>query len=73
MIADNKGRTLAWALSWGICTVGCIIMSCSFDYYSMLIGYFLAGFGANPAITLHYSFLNEHSLGKLREYTAIGV
>jgi hypothetical protein len=27
----------------------------------MFIGYFLAGFGVNPAITLHYSFLNEHS------------
>jgi OCT family organic cation transporter-like MFS transporter 4/5 len=25
------------------------------------IGIFLLGFGANPSITVHYSFINEHS------------
>jgi len=48
-------------------------------------GFFLAGFGANPAITLHYSFINEFSCnflnfiqifkieGKFREYISIGI
>lgn len=30
--------------------------------FSMIaIGIFLLGFGGNPAITVHYSFINEHS------------
>lgn len=61
MIADNKGRKLGLILSWVTCTAGCLIMVCSWTYWPMLLGYFLSGFGCNPAITLHYSFFNEHS------------
>lgn len=61
MIADNKGRRIAWQLAWATATVGCILMAVSFNFWIIFIGYFLAGFGANPGITLHYSFINEHS------------
>lgn len=44
-------------------------------------GMFLCGFGINPAITIHYSYVNEHSCkhsiklleGKFREYTNAGL
>jgi OCT family organic cation transporter-like MFS transporter 4/5 len=36
-------------------------------------GWFLGGFGGNPAITLSYSFINEQSLGKSRQYYSIGI
>lgn len=25
------------------------------------VGLFLAGFGGNPSITIHYAFINEHT------------
>lgn len=25
------------------------------------IGYFFTGFGVNPSITIHFSFINEHT------------
>jgi hypothetical protein len=37
------------------------------------IGQFLAGFGGNPAITLDYSFINEQSIGKSRQYFSVGI
>lgn len=61
MIADNYGRIAGWGSAWLCGTLGCILMASSFNYTMMLIGYFLSGFGTNPAITLHYSFINEHS------------
>lgn len=61
MIADNFGRLYALISAWICATVGCLLMSASVNYPMMLIGYFLSGFGVNPAITLHYSFINEHS------------
>jgi OCT family organic cation transporter-like MFS transporter 4/5 len=61
MIADNVGRRIGLILAWGTCTIGCILMASSVNYPMMIIGYFLAGFGVNPAVTLHYSFINEHS------------
>lgn len=73
MIADNKGRLWGWGLSWASAALGAVLMATSWNYPQVLIGYFLSGFGCNPAITLHYSFLNEHSTGKLREFTSIGV
>jgi OCT family organic cation transporter-like MFS transporter 4/5 len=36
-------------------------------------GWFFIGFGANPAITLSYSFINEQSLGKYRQYFSVGI
>ena len=61
MIADNYGRRPALGLSWGLCTLGTILMAVSVNYYMVFFGYFFAGMGVNPAITLHYSFLNEHT------------
>ena len=37
------------------------------------VGWFLGGFGGNPAITLSYSFINEQSLGKYRQYFSVGI
>lgn len=28
------------------------------------VGLFLAGFGGNPSITIHYAFINEHTCMK---------
>jgi MFS family permease len=56
-ISDNKGRMFSHNIAWFIATLGTILMALSLGSNSeiiMLIGYFLAGFGANPAITLHY-------------------
>ena len=64
MIADNIGRRPALIASWGSCTVGCLMMAAAWfkdGFWLMFFGYLIAGFGVNPAITLHYSFLNEHS------------
>ena len=36
-------------------------MSLSVNYPMMVIGYILAGCGVNPAITLHFTFINDHS------------
>jgi OCT family organic cation transporter-like MFS transporter 4/5 len=37
------------------------------------MGIFLTGFGANPAITIHYSLFNEHTLGHFRDIQGVGV
>lgn len=57
-IADNFGRKIAINLSWGTSCVGVIIASASQNIYMMGVGWFLGGFGGNPAITLSYSFIN---------------
>jgi OCT family organic cation transporter-like MFS transporter 4/5 len=56
--ADNFGRKIAIQASWGICTLG-VLLICLADSPNMIgIGYFFAGFGSNPAITLCFSFIN---------------
>lgn len=65
--ADNWGRKIAIRISWAICTIGVLIISISTSPSMVGIGYFLAGFGANPAITLCYSFINEQCLGTSRQ------
>jgi MFS family permease len=57
--ADNWGRRIAIRVSWAICTVGVACITFAVSPSMIGIGYFLAGFGANPAITLCYSFINE--------------
>ncbi|CAD8104271.1 unnamed protein product [Paramecium sonneborni] len=37
------------------------------------IALFLLGFGGNPAITVHYSLINEHSQGHFREFQNVGL
>lgn len=72
-IADNQGRKLAINLSWAVCTAGVILAAFSQNIYMVGAGWFLGGFGGNPAITLSYSFINEQSLGKSRQYYSIGI
>jgi OCT family organic cation transporter-like MFS transporter 4/5 len=57
-IADNYGRKLGLNLSWGFTCIGVIIAAFSVNIYMVGIGWFLGGFGGNPAITLSYSFIN---------------
>ena len=72
-IADNNGRKLAINASWAVATSGVVIAAASQNIYMIGIGWFLAGFGGNPAITLSYSFINEQSLGKYRQYFSVGI
>ncbi|KAL4472577.1 hypothetical protein ABPG74_018526 [Tetrahymena malaccensis] len=72
-IADNKGRRIALGISWLLASLGALLLALSWDYYSATVGFFIAGFGVNPAITVQLSLLSEHSIGKIREYTTIGV
>ena len=65
--ADNWGRRIAIRVSWMICTIGVAFAACATSPSMVGIGYFLAGFGANPAITLCYSFINEQCLGRSRQ------
>ena len=61
-IADNFGRKIGLSYSWIIGCIGMLIISfLSNNYYVSGVGFFLMGFGMNPAITLHYSFFSEHS------------
>ena len=61
MLSDNKGPKLALVISWNIAWLGCFIVLIALNYYMILIGYFLVGFGINPAITLHFTLINDHS------------
>ena len=65
-IADNWGRKPAIGSSWFIASIGAIILSLSVNWYMAAIGYFLGGFGVNPAITISISMMSENSLGKFR-------
>lgn len=57
-IADNMGRRIAMIISWIICTIGVIILVFANSIFLIGAGYFLAGLGSNPAITLCFSFIN---------------
>lgn len=72
-LADKFGRLPSLLGAWACASLGVIFMCFSFNYWFFVFGFTLAGFGINPAITLHYSFINEHSNGHLREYMSIGV
>lgn len=56
--ADNWGRRVAIRSAWMICTIGVGLAAFATSASMVGMGYFLAGFGANPAITLCYSFIN---------------
>ncbi|CAD8090428.1 unnamed protein product [Paramecium primaurelia] len=72
-IADNYGRKLALTLSWTITTIGSITLASSQNFQMITSAMFLLGFGGNPAITIHYSFINEHSQGHFRELQNVGL
>jgi OCT family organic cation transporter-like MFS transporter 4/5 len=72
-LADNWGRKKAMHISWACCTLGVVLLATASEVSMVAIGQFLAGFGGNPAITLDYSFINEQSLGKSRQYFSVGI
>lgn len=57
-IADNWGRKLGIRISWAIATLGVLTVALAESPNMVGIGYFFAGFGSNPAITLCFSFIN---------------
>ena len=65
-IADNLGRKPAIGISWFIGSIGTIILAFSVTWWMAALGYFFAGFGANPAITISISMMSEISLGNFR-------
>lgn len=71
--ADNYGRKITLSIAWGFFTAGVLILTLANGPIMVGIGEFLIGFGGNPAITLDFSFINEQSLGKSRQYFSIGV
>jgi MFS family permease len=72
-IADNYGRKKGEYLSWAICIAGQVITLCSVNIFMVGVGSFFMGFGANGAITIHYSFFKELVLGKTRERMIIAI
>jgi OCT family organic cation transporter-like MFS transporter 4/5 len=72
-LADNWGRKKAMQISWGCCTLGVLLLATAQEVSMIAIGQFLAGFGGNPAITLDYSFINDQSIGKSRQYFSVGI
>lgn len=69
-IADNKGRKLGTVIFWILAAVGAFI-SCIFgkNIGASVFGFALSGFGANSAINIVFCIMNDHSLGKFREYS----
>lgn len=59
-IADNFGRKIAINISWGVCCLGVILAAAAakVNIYMVGAGFFLGGFGGNPAVTLDFSFIN---------------
>src|SRR5689334_4992287 len=65
-LADNWGRKIVVQIAWGICIIGALLIASAPNPIFVGFGFFFAGFGANPAITLSYSFINEQIVGKWR-------
>ncbi|CAD8175056.1 unnamed protein product [Paramecium octaurelia] len=72
-IADNYGRKMSMSISWSMTSLGALIVTFAMNYQMIAIGLFFLGFGGNPTITVHYSFINEHSQGNFREIQNVGV
>jgi OCT family organic cation transporter-like MFS transporter 4/5 len=66
-LADNYGRKIMIHISWGICVIGTLLIASAPSPILVGFGFFFSGFGANPAITLNYSFINEQVVGKWRQ------
>lgn len=60
-VADNYGRKIGLGTAWLMATLGSMLLGASFNIEMVGAGMFLCGFGVNPAITIHYSYINEHS------------
>lgn len=69
-VADNKGRKLGAVIFWLLAAVGAFISTIfGFNIGASVFGFALSGFGANSAINIVICMMNDHSLGKFREYT----
>lgn len=66
-IADNFGRKMTENISWYLNILGLILLIASQNLYMVGIGSFFMGLGTNAAITLHYTFMKEFFVGKMRE------
>ncbi|EAR96527.1 MFS transporter (macronuclear) [Tetrahymena thermophila SB210] len=69
-IADNKGRKIGTIIFWILAAVGAYISTIfGFNIGASVFGFALSQFGANSAINIVFCIMNDHSLGKFREYT----
>lgn len=66
-IADNFGRKITENVSWYINIVGLGMIVASGSLWMVGVGSFFMGLGTNAAITLHYTFMKEFMVGKMRE------
>lgn len=57
--AEIKGRKLALFYSWGIATIGYIMIIFSFNKYVLMLSNFITGFGIVPSNTLNLVIINE--------------
>ncbi|KAL4504574.1 hypothetical protein ABPG72_010020 [Tetrahymena utriculariae] len=73
-IADNIGRKFATALFWILAGVGTLISSIfSDDILLSVFGFALSQFGANSTINIVFCIMNDHSLGKFRQYSMAAI
>lgn len=72
-VADNFGRKRAEEIAWIMACVGAVILACSFNIPVAAVGLFLCGLGTNSAITLHYTFIKEFVVGKVRDIMIISL
>ena len=49
-LADNYGRKLALHISWGICTLGSLLVVSDYNIYLVSTGLFLSGFGSGISL-----------------------
>ena len=66
--ADNKGRRSSLGISWLLVSIGALILAISWDYWVACVGFFIAGYGINSAVTLHYCFINVFSCNLYKKY-----
>ncbi|KAL4456076.1 hypothetical protein ABPG74_014037 [Tetrahymena malaccensis] len=73
-IADNIGRKFATILFWILAGVGALISSIfSDDLILSVFGFALSQFGANSTINIVFCMMNDHSLGKFRQYSMAAI
>ena len=57
--ADNFGRRSSMLISWGICTLGTILVAASVNIYMVAVGLFLGGMGSDAGINICFFFFGE--------------
>lgn len=57
--ADNFGRKSSMIVSWGLGTMGTVIVACSFNIYMVAVGLFFSGYGCDAAINICFFFFGE--------------